>query len=557
MSKRKKQRTPNPAAMAIEHGASLLNNKNLPVLWSTSAALSVLDLYTPFDSGLSVFPFFNHVKLRMLDQIILQSRSSPDKTGTLDYKTLSMLLNDALDLTYDPDALGEISRASTPQKRTELHRLFSLMANTQIAEQEFLVPQRLGRMIAMLEIIPERRSSSISPEILNHARAVKLKLSSLLGGSIKEVAKVFAAICRYYKLSHRHLEALLPPQSWLTTLDPRDKIVHILSELLSIVQRSPYQFTFTSRQLLQIDRSIMETTLDRFFFLFSRNTEILRATQKRTEYQTGHFSSRLLPLDRYPVIELQNKDNEPIRVVPNLRVFLKSLPYAIDYSLLEALGDQYSQVRGFLQELYLQVLLEAKLPDLFVIAERPYGKKERRGPDLTLIERSSRRLILVESKAARMRAGTRTTMSKEDLNGNLKTTYAALGKLPEKLRALYKGLPEYSDVQELIDSTRGNLPLCVVVLSETVYFMSELVRQEALADSRHQMHSFEYPFFVLGLDTFERAVETAASLGKSLSELLEEHWKESREINHNTPPADQFGKFNIPVRDTFAAQFLN
>jgi len=556
MAGNKQRRKPQPAIKALEHGASLLNNKNLLSLWATSSALSVLDLYTPLESSLSVFPSLNHAKLRMFNQLILHSRSSYEKAGILDYRTLASTLNDALDLTYDPDSLSNLNQASDLQKKTELHRLFSLMANTQIAEQEFLIPQRLGRMIAMMEVIPDRRASSLNAEALRVVNVVRSKLSGILGASIKELAKVFVAIHLYYQQIYRRLEASFPPKSWLARLNDAERKIHILSELIAIARDNPLQLYFNRQQLLRISDSLTGEMLTRFHHLFSRSTETLRAMLEKEEYQIGHIGSRLLPLDRYPIVEVQRTDADIIYIIPNLRISLKSPIYAIDYGLLEALGDEYARARGFLQELYLQEFIENKLPDTLVIPERPYGKEERRGPDLTLIERSTQRIILVESKATRMRVGSRSTMSREILDDNLIPAYQALSKLPDKIQALYKGLPEYSDVQEPINSTVGSQPLCVVVLSETVYFMSELVRQEALADSNHRLHNFGYPFFILGVESFEKAVETAAITGKPLSKLLEEHWEESGAMNPATPSSDEFGKIKIDPRQTFAAQFL-
>jgi hypothetical protein len=163
-------------------------------------------------------------------------------------------------------------------------------------------------------------------------------------------------------------------------------------------------------------------------------------------------------------------------------------------------------------------------------------------------------MILIEIKGRRIRLSTRLNMTEEELRENLGDAHEALRKLPRKLEDLYVGLPEYREYQEAIETTRGTLPVFVVVLSEGVFSMGELVREMG-ARPNDPLYGYAYPYCVVSLDVFERAIETAHKRNEPLAPLLHKHWERSLRREYHGAGADSFDGSHIPESETFAGSF--
>jgi len=259
-------------------------------------------------------------------------------------------------------------------------------------------------------------------------------------------------------------------------------------------------------------------------------------------------------LERYPVVWLSSTEV----VIPNVRYLGRNFADIIHFSLWEKKIPNYDQVRGGLQELYLQVLLETQLPNVTVIPERPYhrGKQSVRGADLTLIEDD--RLILVESKAKRMRAETRLHMLPEEFLGDLSGAVEAVRKSEAKIADLYAGIREFADVQAIIDRTKNRAaPITVAVLGEEVTIMGEVIREFEKSNLNHPLAGTKKGLYcILGIDAFDRAVEVATSTGRKLGDLLEEYITEATANRPHTPSAAEFGA-SISLESTFARSFMS
>jgi hypothetical protein len=256
-------------------------------------------------------------------------------------------------------------------------------------------------------------------------------------------------------------------------------------------------------------------------------------------------------LERFPVVWLSDTEV----VIPNVRYLYRSFADIIHFSLWEEKLPNYDQVRGGLQELYLQVLIETRLPGVVVISERPYqrGKQSVKSADLTLIEDD--RLILVESKAQRIRAETRLNMLPDNLLDNLRGAVEAIEKSEAKITDLYAGIPEFRNVQATIDQTRNRPLICVAVVGEEIAMMGEVIRELERSYPNYPLAGTKGLYCILGIDTFERAVEVAATSGRKLGDLLEEYIAEAAANRPEIPSADEFGG-EIDLRDTFAVSFF-
>ena len=307
------------------------------------------------------------------------------------------------------------------------------------------------------------------------------------------------------------------------------------------------------RFVISVSLTEDRTALTRFLELFARTTRELRELRNNEPiYRRGDIARRLSPLERYPVAWLSNTEV----VIPNVRYLGRNFADIIHFSLWEEQIPYYDQVRGGLQELYLQVLLETQLPGVTVIPERPYhrGKQSVRGADLTLIEDD--RLILVESKAKRMRAETRLHMLPEELLGDLGGAVEAVRKSEAKLADLYDGLPELADAQATIDQTKNRDPITVVVIGEEITMMGEVIQQFSKSYPNYPLSGAKGLYCILGIDAFERAVEVAATSQRKLGDLLEEYIAEASADRPETPMAAEFGA-RIGLESTFACSFLS
>jgi hypothetical protein len=561
-SRTSRRRMAHPPETAFLHGTSLLNNTNVDFLWKVSARLSLHEAFTEPEDPCFLLPMLSTENIRLFDQIIIASRADSSKSRHLIDEELRAVLNDCVDSSNNTDSLARLKVANhTDRSHLELQRFLSQMANVQFPLQEARPVLQTGRAIAIFESLPRSHAELIPSDRRSEVELLLGKMNNFLGVSLSDIARSFLVVLSYQALAHvasrQAVEMFLAGEprpssndrlrnatiSALLTYSPADSLDRWL---LFDPERLAAFFDLKSAS-----ESLL--SLDAFLRLFSATADQLRAALKtRKEFSIGHISSRLSPLERYPVVRMKPGGSKLI--VPNYWHLAKSFGPVVDFSLLEAFQDDYSRARGTLLELYLRRLLGEQLPDLIVIPETSYGRPERRGPDLTLIDPRHERIILVEIKGRRMTLDTRLTMDSDTFNANLKESYGALLSLPQKLQDLYSGIPEYRQYQAAIDSTRNSEPILAVVLSEGVYFMSHIVRLQA-QEPADRLYDFKYPYCVLSLDRFEHAVEVSKSHQQPLWSLFEQHYQRSGALDHQSPAADMFGGATIDEDETFAARF--
>lgn len=562
-----------PPEMAFRHAARLLNDTNVDALWKLSCRLSLHDAYTEPGEPIFIMPTLNPEKIRLFDQAVITSTASHTRTQGLSEDDLRNVLDDCTDAQYDPQALVPLQQVDgTDRVHLEFYRFMAQSANVQFPQQEPRSEVRAGRVIAMFDVLPREHRDLITSAQLKDVDAVLARMEELLQVPLSVLGECYFATLAYQSYAFTASSNCL--DGFLAHIPPfaSDEERHgtIISGLLRYEPQEALDrwLMFSPARLggfFAVDRSSeFIRNYEAFLSLFSATTDDLRVELRtQPEFSIGHLSSRLSPLERYPVVRLNTQPGAANLIVPNLRHLAKSFGHRIDSLLLKRMGEQYNQARGALQELYLRKLIEDRLPHLLVIPEMTYtyGKQELKGPDLTLINEEQGRIILIESKGRRMTLATRLTMEPAIFNKNLEDAYDALRGpkrttgLPQKLFDLYAGRPEYSTYQAAIESTRGSEPIFVVVLSEGVYFMSHLLREQARMYPDDPLHGFEYCFCVLSLDTFERAVEIARAHQLHLHEPLEQHWRRSGERNYQDHHADAFGGLAIEDGETFAARF--
>jgi hypothetical protein len=559
--KREKPRRSFPAHVALEHAASLINRVNLDFLWRLCTRLSIHDLYTPYDYPFSAFPLLNPEDIRHFGQVIIASRAGFCGQKELDGETFRRVLNDCKDMLDDPEARNRLARANgTAGAHLALQLVLSQIANIQFPAQAPRPQEKIGRLVALLEALPRRFPEKIPADHAESARELASTTAHLLGLPLSALATCFFAAIQWTKLAYLHSTKVLSFRMDNPALitDSQMRQWGLVLSLLVPEDLSGLKFTAASMANLLAKPAARDAFLHSFgHFLrhFSGSTSDLRALSAQQSFQVGHLSGRLSPLERFPIVRLEEPPGREAFTIPNAAHFLNSFSPVIDYMLIEKVGPSYSQVRGAMLEVYVRCLLEDRQPALLLIPERTYGREERRGPDLTLIDRELKKIVLVEIKGRRIKLETRLTMTEDGLRENLEDAHAALLKLPKKLEELYSGRPEYSDLQPAIDETKGCLPVFVVVLSEGVYQMGELARKlgESPGDS---LYGYKFPYCILALDIFEHAVEMARIRKKALVDLLYEHWEQSLRRDYQSASADMFGGSRIPESETYAGGFV-
>lgn len=280
----------------------------------------------------------------------------------------------------------------------------------------------------------------------------------------------------------------------------------------------------------------------------------------RPEFLLGHPGKRLSPLERFPIVRVDDPAGENLRyLAPNYRHLAKSFVTVVDFALNEALGSEYEQARGALFHLYLRQLLENRLPATLVIPETRYdtARGGKASPDLTLVDPMAGRMVPLEVKGRRINLATRLAVADEGLADNLGDAFDALRKLPGKVADMRANRPEFKRWREAIVSTGDTPPVLVVVLREGLHLLSHLLREQARLDPEHPLHELAEPYCLLSADAFETAVEVARRSGRPLAELLEQHHQRSGLHDYTAPEADSFGETSpLAAKGTFAASFV-
>lgn len=527
---------------AFEEGARILSCTSSRNAWSLCALLSTTEAFVKDLLDAPFFPQLNHEKVRMLCELVLDSEALDDKTEDLTTDQIIDVLN------YGHRALTDyegIRRMEDLRGRagSELALLvyLSRMGNIQQRYQNHRFNERVGRLIGMIEKLPQTHRHKLPAEFWAMADPVVKAMRDFIGFPISSLANCIIALLELYGRPYRELLARIDRET-ARKVGPAECLKALLDNRH---ERQP-------RFVLPVGLTEERTWLTRFFELFARTTRELRELrQNDPTYRRGGIARRLSPLERYPVVWLSNTEI----VIPYVRYLYRNFADIIHFSLWEEKIPNYDPVRGGLQELYLQVLLETRLPDITVIPERSYhrGKQSVKGADLTLIEDD--RLILVESKAQRIRAETRLDMQPDDLLNNLGGAVEAVSKSEAKINDLYAGIPEYADVQAVIDRTRNRPPITVAVLGEEITMMGEVIRELEKSYPTYPLAGTKGLYCILGIDAFDRAVEVAATTGKKLGDLFEGYIAEATANRPNTSSADEFGGA-IDLESTFAVSFF-
>jgi len=542
----------------FEEASKLLSTINLSDLLGVSSQLSCLDYYSGFEGGFSVlFPFLNFERMGMLSKAILRSGSREYRQRPFDPRILPELWNLLSNSTYfdvytDEDISGEM----------KLLKFMAKIGNAQFPYQQYNVRKDLARAYVLYHILPAEYDSELEKKHGKNYINIPDAFESSTGLSIREYLVTSFTLFAFYLMQYGN--CLKVPGELMDKLNQElpehSNRLEILIRLLMgfIHYKGPVRFqSFFNKATLDIEGVgiLNSRTIGNYLHLVSKSIKELQDLQYDVPYSKGSISIRISPLERYPVVSLDNNRY----IIPNMRYFDSSILNIIHFHLQEAYPqNQFNDTFGSVFEEYPKLVFRERLPDLTLIPEQAYTKKTQfLGPDITVIDDDDNYLIAVEVKSKKISLDTRLAPMSKSFEKDLDRIYTALKKLPDKVTDLKAGLPEYSRWQNHIDAIPKENIICVIVLYGSLVFLPEIVNQFRLVEPDHFLNKFPYKYCVIGIDILEHAIELAHHGKGTLGSLLSEYYATSRKLGPKESAAEMFGNISIDSEDYFLKKYID
>lgn len=550
------------ARPTFDDAVSRLNGRGLIPALSLCSGLSLYELGS--GPGTVAFPMLNQEKVRVLGDAVLRSNAAEYKTGVVSDEDLAYILNGCHKALDDERLRREVPDGA--ERLLMLYRLqtfFSRMAFFQIRLQQLFLSDFAGRLIATLAGLARRHLASFPEDKRGVVSRMPEKIEGALGTSIEVVACFPTAILALGRGMQEELSREATRQfdgAAEMTNDHRQAAV--VKALARKLQRESGRLFFDAKSVADRLAFASLSDVEACLRVYTAGMAELRQALSQPEFSMGPQGWRLSPFARYPIVRVRG--DRPY-VVPNFRYLLRNFADVTHFYVQSRVDEkEYNEYRGAVQEVYVAECVRRCLPSVTVVTERTYdrpGAGQVRGPDVVVIDPSDRSIVAIECKARRISVDTRVNLSDETLSANLDDIEKILlGEkkttgLPKKIDELYAGLPVYGDIQGEIYATEKNRTICAVVLGEAVAQYTKLIRSR-LAANGGILSAFPYPFVILDLETFERAVEICAAEQISLAALLREFWDASGYFELDGTIPEDFPKHTPPPQSVFAGSFF-
>lgn len=264
----------------------------------------------------------------------------------------------------------------------------------------------------------------------------------------------------------------------------------------------------------------------KYLILMSKHIQEFRSLIQDRVYSEGIILDRLNPLERYPLVEYKKDEY----IIPNIRYLSYSIFESFHYILQEIFPDnQYNQTLGYIQEIYIQELIESSHKPCEMINEIEYkkGKNFVKGPDLVLFSDS---LCIIESKSKRPSAQLRSDPGSSSFSSQMINIGEAFNKGIEKINDIYLELGDYSSHHDVIIKTKKNLPIVIVVISDGFENPMDVLLHHAKYSNFANLQTFPYRFALLTLSTLEEIISISVVRKIQVSRLLEHFCATSKDI---------------------------
>lgn len=548
----------------FEDGVTRLNRRSLHDALTLCSALAALELYSPRDSD--VFPMLNLEKSRLFAEAILASNSLAYKDSRLTQEDFRQVINATADAINDPRLLVDIpNHAERSLQLYGASKVFSRMANIQLRAQESSYRTQMGRLLATLEVWPSSNPKAFPDHIRTFACAMPTLVRTILGASITELLLTHTLISIWQRRLSDACWAQVGKHSRTSDPDSDRRQANLIWQLIETTRGPTNAAVFTSSSISGLAApNIPAHQVDALLSLEARPIPFTRSVaSKDPAYSFGPPGLRLSPLERYPIVDMGVTAGQQTFLVPNARVHRRALPDILHFALLERMPPtsrtDYDHFRGAAQETYITEMLRSQLPDLDVVPECEYKRHGLmvKGADHTILDKASRALIMVESKARRASAETRFTLEEGTFDLNFADVYKALASLPDKIADVKAGMGDYAAIAGDLSALGDVDCICVCVVGDAVYFINELVRYRASREADHPLHNLKLPFCIMSIDMFENAVAVSATTKEPLGDILRAYWSASDRTDLSSPAPDHFGGRELHSLNTFGKQCLS
>jgi hypothetical protein len=536
-----------------EDAISRLNSRSL------DHALRLISLLSAVESeggaGSPISSLVNSEFIRLTAEALIKSKASWYKERPVEPNDLPVLVNGSNEALEDKRLHQEVISGGERQEMLyKLQRYFARLAYIQIRpQQEPFVA--IGRTLAILEVIPDQHLNRLPSQLRNEASLFLIRVREVLGLSVSEIIMVHLSIMDYFgRLGQLLLQSLPCPKLERFSAGRQSEI---LGRLVASSHNYLHFFCLTRDVIGEVEGEHVGKILPAYAAIFGRRVAIHRELLEHKEYQVGPAGHRLSPLDRFPLIGREVGNGW---YVPNVRGFACSAPEVLHFTLNEICREPYQNIRGSLLEIYLQLMLERRAPDLIVIPEKRWSSPKGGidGPDLLIIDHSADPVVIaVEVKSRRMVLATRYQLLDDDLIDNYTDLWKALKRLPDKVAMVFSFAGDYAEHKYDLNLAKSYPVYYLGVAGETPYLFGELAEYRRLHDPDFPLYGFDVPVGVMSVETFERMLEVSVQGGRSIAGVLREYLEDCTKIELSSAMAESFRNVGLAAEQSFGFTFLS
>ena len=550
------------AKQAFDVVTTKLSAFNLTDIWSINSLLSVIDNFDNSMGGAnSFFPVLNYERITMLSKAIIGSNSREYKEKLFDINLIPLIFNKLSDATLTNEF---IEGSKDPN-----FKLLNFMARKAILTydmQNIDIKHNIARSYALYEHYPLKLVTELKDKHKSNYIDIPKIFEEKYGLSIKEYLLIgLIIIIRYQNIYKKYFAINKKFSEEIIERRKKDKEVTqlLIRNLASIIvdsDESRQSLFFNPHDLMFKDSSIIDTQkINGFLNLVSKTSKELSILQRIDPYNKGDIVYRLCPLQRYPLIKM----NEERYIVPNIGYFISSFTRNIHFILQDLYpANEFNQTFGSVFEYYINDFVEDRLESLTVIPETKYlkSKNHNDGPDLCVIDKENTSIIMFEVKSKNLRLDTKLAPLSKDLLVDLDRSFKALKKLPDKYDDLLHGFSEYSEWQKEIDSIchkdKENV-YAFSIINHGILLLPDLINYIRENEEEHFLNYYPFKFGILTVENFEKVIELAHEQKKSLPDLLHSYWESSISKEVKEHSTEQLNGLTVDNNETFLKKMFD
>ncbi len=543
------------AKEAFEIASKKLNPFQLSDIWSINSLFSSIEYFDSLENGFnSFFPILNFEENLMFSKAILASSSREYKDKQFDTKLIPIIFNKLSDATLTSELMEE-----DKDNNYKLLNFISRKASSQFEQQNLNIHTQLARSYALYEYFPNKYKKEMQekhksnyvniPEVFNENYGLTIKDYLLIGSLI--IFRNQRIYNQYFKIDNKLTEEIIERRK---SNNEAKIIVNSLERIIESTTKLREHLFFVPDDLIIPDKNIIDLEkIDNFFKLVSKTSKELSLLQNKDPYNKGELVYRLCPLQRYPVLKM----DEDRYIVPNLRYFITSFTKNIHFILQDLYpANSFNETFGSVFEYYVKEFVQDRLGSTVIIPETRYlkSKNEVDGPDLSIIDKDNDSIILLEVKSKNLRLDTKLSPLSSELLRDLQRMFNALRKLPKKYKDLINGYKEYNewqtDINSIVKDDEQNV-YTFVIINQGMLFLPEDINYLRKIENAHFLNDFPYKYGIITIENFELAVELSHERKESLSKLLFLYWESSVKTNIKEHSAEEFNGLSLESEDTY------